>query len=100
MAQQDVIDTPRLLLSFALGVSLTIALVFAVQALYLAGQEQETARKELTKPPTLITEVQGAQRDHLSTAKVVTKRNDGTPEKVEIPIDRAMDYVIKEQRGR
>lgn len=100
MAQQDVIDTPRLLLSFALGVLLTIALVIGVQALYLAGQQQETARKDLAAPPTEITGVVLAQREGLASSKVVSERADGTPEKVQIPIERAMHYVVKEQRAR
>lgn len=100
MAQQDVIDVPRLLLSAALGVLVTIAMVIAVQALYLFGQQNETDRKDLSAPPVKLTEVRATQRADLERMKVLTKRADGTPLKVEIPIERAMEYIVKEQTGR
>jgi len=99
MAQQDVIDLPKLFLSFALGVFVTITMIIGAQALYLWGQEVETDNKDLAGPPREITKVMSEADAGLQASAVVTTGANGAPEKVTIPIDRAIDYVIRELKG-
>ena len=98
MAQQDVIDVPKLILSFVLGVFITITMIMGAQALYLWGQESETSRKDHSNPYAHLTKVTADARADLASSAVVSE-NGGTPDKVQIPIERAMHYVIEEHKG-
>lgn len=99
MAQEDVIDVPRLFLVGAISVILTCVAIVGVQALYHAFEQAEHVRKEEQHRPAEIQVVTEEQRGRLNEWRVLERDAAAGPEIVAIPIDRAMEMVRKEQRA-
>ncbi len=95
MAQQDIVDNGKLILVVGGGTLVTIALVLAVQGLYYIGAKEQHVLKEEALRPSEIVSVVDAQNNELNGWKVIT-RSGSQPDKVQIPIDRAMSLVKEE----
>lgn len=99
MAQQDVVDLPRLLLLVVSGAFVTVATIIGVEALYLAFNQREIERKNV-EPPREVTALREHQKTALHTIDYVHQSVD-TLDKTHytIPIGRAMEKVLKELRA-
>ena len=89
MAQQDLVDTPRLTLIVGSGTLITIATIFAVQALFHWGEQQAFIEKNDATQPRELTQV----RAH--GAEMLTKYGVANHDKQRyvIPIERAMQLM-------
>ncbi len=94
MAQQDVVDVPRLALVLGIGIVLTLIAVGGGQAIYLAGEQKQYEMKELPHHPIEITALKSAQAMQLESYRVVDKEK----KLVSIPIELAMKKELEARR--
>ena len=94
MAQRDDLNVPMIATVGAVSVILTIASVFAVQALYFSYANSETERK-VVQAPTANADSRLAEQEAKLARYSWVSRDDGT---VTIPIERAMRLVVEEYR--
>ncbi len=91
MAQQDVVDLPRLALVLGIGIVMTLIGVGGGQAIYLAGEQRQFEKKDLDHKSVEITELKAKQMMQLESYGVVDKEK----RLVSIPIDLAMQQELK-----
>ena len=91
-AEKDNLDIPMILTVGIVSTVLTAACVIGVQALYYNYELRETDRK-VTSLPTSDASSKLAEQDAKLTKYGWANREQG---KVIIPIDRAMDLVVKD----
>ncbi len=92
MAQQDRISNAGVAVVGGVGTVLLLVIVLGLQVLYYSMTEAEQARKESpVVSPALAADIT-QQRERLSGYRVV----DPAKGIVAIPIDRAMDLVVRE----
>ena len=95
MAERDDLNVPMIATVGSVSVILTVAIVFAVQALYLAYARSETQRK-VVQAPTASADSRLAEQDAKLARYSWVNRAEGT---VTIPIERAMELVVEELCG-
>ncbi len=94
----DPISSTTMLVGVA-GAILLLVIGVLLQALYLGAVERERQRKVLAQPPAELIEVLSEQQDTLESYRWVDKQQGIAA----IPIDRAMELVIRDyqrQAGR
>jgi hypothetical protein len=94
MAEKDVVDTEKLFLAVGAGTFLTIATVFAVQALYYWKDHEWFLQKNLEAPRELI-----ENRERAIQQISAVKKIEGTDRYV-IPIEHAEKLVLEEAKTR
>ena len=94
MAERDDLNVPMIATVGAVSVILTIASVFAVQALYFSYANSENQRK-VVEAPTSNADSRLAEQEAKLARYGWVSREDGT---VTIPIERAMRLVVEEYR--
>ena len=94
MAQQDDLNVPMIATVGGISVLLTVATVYAVQAMYFRYSNDEIDRKVILAPTTDSDGKLAEQEAKLSRYSWVD-RDAGT---VAIPIERAMQLVVDELR--
>ncbi len=94
MVERDDLNVPIIATVGAVSVILTIASVFAVQALYFSYANSENQRK-VVKVPTSNADSRLAEQEAKLARYGWVSREDGT---VTIPIERAMRLVVEEYR--
>jgi len=92
MAQQDRIDNLGVALVGGGGTVLLLVIVLGLQVLYYSMNDAEFARKDSPLASPELTAELTRQRERLSGYRVV----DAAKGIVTIPIDRAMDLVVRE----
>ncbi len=90
MAEKDVVDTPTLFLVVGTGTMLTIATVFAVQALFHWGESVDFARKN-ANPPERLHELRTAATEQIHEWQWVDKDKQSH---ARIDIERAKQLVL------
>ena len=95
MAERDDLNVPMIATVGAVSVILTIASVFAVQALYFSYASSENQRK-VVEAPTSNADSRLAEQEAKLARYSWVSREDGT---VTIPIERAMWLVVEEYRA-
>ena len=96
MAEKDDVNVPMIATVGVVSVLLTIATVYAVQALYFERVRSENERK-VVLAPTADADSRLAEQEAKITRYSWIKRGDGI---VAIPIDRAMQLIVDEYRGK
>jgi hypothetical protein len=95
MAQKDGINNAGVALVGGIGTLLLVVIVIGLQVVFYSMTDAEIARKESpVTSPELAAELT-RQRERLTGYRVV----DATKGIVTIPIDRAMDLVVRENRS-
>ncbi len=92
MAERDDLNVPMIATVGVISVTLTVAIVFAVQALYFNYANRETQRKVVQAPTVDSNSRLAEQEAKLQRYSWVSKEN-GT---VTIPVERAMSLVVRE----
>ena len=94
MAQSDDLNVPMIATVGVVSVILTIAAVFAVQALYFRYANSEQQRK-VVQAATVDADSRLAEQEAKLARYSWVSREEGT---VTVPIDRAMQLVVEEYR--
>ena len=94
MAQSDDLNVPMIATVGAVSVILTIAAVFAVQALYFRYANAENQRKVVQAPTVNADSRLAEQEAKLARYSWVSREE----ETVAVPIDLAMQLVVEEYR--
>lgn len=92
MAERDDLNVPMIATVGVVSVVLTIATVYAVQALYFEQANSENERKVVLSP-TVDADSRLAEQEAKISRYSWIKRSDGV---VAIPIDRAMQLIVDE----
>ncbi len=95
MVERDNVNVPMVATVGIVSVLISIAIIFALQALYFNYANDEMRRK-VTEVPTVTSDSKLAEQEAKLTRYSWISRDDGT---VTIPIERAMRLVVAEQRA-
>lgn len=93
MAQQDRVNTGGVAAVGLIGTVLTTAIILGLQVMYHAMTDAERARKDSPSASPVLAAELTRQRARLTGYRVV----DPAKGVVAIPIDRAMDLVVRER---
>jgi hypothetical protein len=96
MAERDDLNVPMIATVGAVSVILTVAIVFAVRAMYFSYANSETQRKVI-EAPTVNADSRLAEQEAKLARYSWVNRAQGT---VTIPIERAMELVVEEYRDQ
>jgi hypothetical protein len=96
MVERENVNVPMVATVGIVSVIFSVALVFALQALYFSYANDETRRK-VTEAPTAASDSRVAEQEAKLTRYSWINRDDGT---VTIPIERAMRLIVVEERAR
>ncbi len=91
-AARENLDTPMIVTIGALLVILTFVLILLLQAWFFQAQGQEYSRKVVNQRNEDLATLQAAQAEALHSYRWIDK-DKGV---VSIPIDRAMDAIVRE----
>jgi hypothetical protein len=92
-------DDPNSLMTIVLGVIgciLLLAILFGLEAVFYSTQQREFRDKVVNQKPVELRQVQAEHLEAIRDYRWID-REAGV---VGIPIDRAMDLMVEEQRGR
>jgi hypothetical protein len=79
----------------AVGIVLLYGIIVAVEALYAQGSRREIDRKVVQEAPLELQGLRAAQLEQISKYRAVDPKSG----LVTIPVERAMEIVIRERRG-
>lgn len=94
MAEKDVVDAEKIFLAVGAGTFLTIATVFAVQALYYWGDRRDFAQKNYQDVTRELKDNQSRALEQISSVKPLEGG------RFQIPIDHAEKLVLQELSTR
>jgi hypothetical protein len=92
-------DDPNALMTVALGVIgclLLLAILFGLEAVFYSAQQSEYGQKVVRKKPVELMRVQAEQREAIRDYHWID-REAGV---VGLPIERSMELLVEEHRGR
>jgi len=94
MATRDELNTSLIALIGFLSAILLFGLIVGLQVWYYTFKEQEFSRKVVSQRPAELTQVTAKQQEQLHAYRWVNEAS----HVVAIPIDRAMELVVKEHQ--